>query len=209
MGHFSHFSKVLAGEIPPPPEFSQLAFYHPPIPPELLAEHRKASVPLQLPYYPHPGVSSQAPTPIVSASDTNTHKSSMEEMKSNEILVSGSKNLIEEKRIWPAMGFGIMDIREKSDGFVIALDLPGISKDDIEVSLKQSSIVVECLRKENELENGVKNYSERHFGKLIRTIEIPSKADPNTIVCKYENGVLQIQIKKVPNSDKVKKIRVD
>ena len=212
MGHCSHFSKVLSGEIPPPPEISHLAFCHPPIPPELLAEHRKASVPLQLPYYsqPLPSMSSQIPIPVMSANDMKINRISMDEMKSSEILMSDSSNKkAEEKRIWPAMGFGIMDIREKRDSFVIALDLPGISKSDIDISLEQSSIIVECIRKEEELENGVKNYSERHFGKLIRTIQIPSKADPNTIACKYENGVLLIQLNKVPNSDKVKKIRVD
>ena len=83
-----------------------------------------------------------------------------------------------------------------------------IQKEDIDVSLKPKKIVVDCVRKEIEY-NGFKSYTERPFGKLIRTIQLPLKANPESISCKYENGVLIIQIGKLEELNTIKKVRVE
>ena len=112
------------------------------------------------------------------------------------------------KRIWPFMGFGKLDIREKEDSFVICLDVPGLTKDCIDVSLRPTSIVVECIRKPIPIVRGMYHYFERPKGKLVRTIQLPCQADPNTISCSYIDGVLTINIGKLKKEDKVKKVHV-
>ena len=113
------------------------------------------------------------------------------------------------KRIWPVMGFGKLDIRERDECFIVSLDIPGVSKESIDVSLKPSSIVVECVRKPLPVHKGKFRYVERPCGKLVRTIQLPSKANPNEITCNYIDGVLSITIGKFNDEGTIKRVRVD
>lgn len=220
--HYGHSPNVLRTLTQEAPPMTRCPYPHQgntSIPPELLAEYRRNSTPMQLPYYPPPPLPHVPPIPFVavppfaSPQDMDpmrimktTEKSKGEGKDEGESLQDQEKNSM--KRIWPVMGFGVMDIREKSDSYIIALDLPGIQKEDIDVSLKPAKIVVECIRKEKEC-NGYKSYAERPFGKLIRTIQLPLKANPESISCKYEDGVLIIQIGKLEELNTIKKVRVE
>lgn len=220
--HYGHSPNVLRTLTQEAPPVTRCPFSHQgntSIPPELLAEYRRNSTPMQLPYYPPPLPPPLPPIPYMvvppfaSPQDMDsmktvksTEKGKGEEKEDDESSQDQEKNSM--KRIWPVMGFGVMDIREKSDSYIIALDLPGIQKEDIDVSLKPKKIVVDCVRKEIEY-NGFKSYTERPFGKLIRTIQLPLKANPESISCKYENGVLIIQIGKLEELNTIKKVRVE
>lgn len=114
-----------------------------------------------------------------------------------------------KKRIWPVMGFGKLDIRDSDDSYFISLDLPGVTKDCIDVSLRPTSVVVECVRKPIPIFKGKYHYIERPVGKLVRTIQLPALANPDSISCVYVNGVLTMTIQKFKNELEVKKVRVD
>ena len=112
------------------------------------------------------------------------------------------------KRIWPVMGFGKLEIWEKKDSFLFLLAIPGVPKDTIDVSLKPSSIVVECVRKPISVYLDKYHHLERPTGKLIRTIQLPSKADPDTISCSYVDGLLRITVGKKEMEEEVIRVPV-
>lgn len=126
--------------------------------------------------------------------------------KGNDPTIETHDNV---KRIWPVMGFGKLDIRERDECFVVSLDIPGVSKESIDVSLKPSSIVVECIRKSIPTYKGKYHYIERPCGRLVRTIQLPSKANPNEITCNYVDGVLSITISKLKDEGTIKKVHVE
>ena len=112
------------------------------------------------------------------------------------------------KRIWPVMGFGKLEIWEKKDAFLFLLAMPGVPKDAIDVSLKPSSIVVECVRKPVSVCLDKYHHLERPTGKLIRTIQLPSKANPDTISCSYVDGLLRITVGKKETEEEVIRVPV-
>ena len=112
------------------------------------------------------------------------------------------------KRIWPVMGFGKLEIWEKKDAFLFLLAIPGVPKDAIDVSLKPSSIVVECVRKPVSVCLDKYHHLERPTGKLIRTIQLPSKANPDTIFCSYVDGLLRITVGKKETEEEVIRVPV-
>ena len=112
------------------------------------------------------------------------------------------------KRIWPVMGFGKLEIHERQSSYCFELDIPGVMKDRIDVSLKPSSIVVECTRDPVPYAPDRYHHNERPAGKLIRTIQLPSKADPDAISCSYVNGVLLIEVGKKEVTEEVVKVVV-
>lgn len=90
-----------------------------------------------------------------------------------------------------------IDIFESSDMFVIEVDLPGFSEDDFSLSINASTLRIEGVKRIDK-SAGAMSYIclERHFGRFLRTIEIPAIFNPANRSTEYERGVLTIRIAK-------------
>jgi len=84
------------------------------------------------------------------------------------------------------------DIYETESGFSIAIDLPGVSRDAVEIDVDDNRLVVKGTRVAAES----KHRSERPRGKFLRTFSIPGSVDQNGIGADYKDGVLQIRLPK-------------
>jgi HSP20 family protein len=84
------------------------------------------------------------------------------------------------------------DIYETESGFAIAIDLPGISRDAVEIDVDDNRLVVKGTRQVQES----KHRSERPRGKFLRTFSIPGSVDQGAIGADYKDGVLQIRMPK-------------
>jgi HSP20 family protein len=97
-----------------------------------------------------------------------------------------------------------VDISETEKEFEVSVALPGMKKEDINVDLENGRLSISGERKfENEENN--KNYHrvESGFGSFSRSFQLPDTIDEDSIVAKYEDGVLNITIAK--SEEKVKK----
>ena len=143
--------------------------------------------------------------------ESNLHKENTSPIKTGGIkpMVEKEEETKGTKRIWPSMGFGKLDVRENATGFIIHLDIPGVQKDTIDISLKPNSIVVECVRNPIPHTKNLFHHIERPSGKLIRTIHLSSRVDPDSVTCSYKDGVLQISIGKLREDNVIKKLRIE
>ena len=82
------------------------------------------------------------------------------------------------------------DIYDSESGFVIALDLPGINRDALEIDVDDNRLIVKGTRNVEESTHR----SERPRGKFLRTFSIPSSVDQSGIGAEYKDGVLQIRL---------------
>jgi HSP20 family protein len=87
----------------------------------------------------------------------------------------------------------LVDIFETATNFVVEIELPGFSGEDISLSICCSMLVVEGIKRD-EPRNCEVNYIclERHFGRFCRAIEISPAVDMNRVSAKYEKGVLAV-----------------
>ncbi len=90
-----------------------------------------------------------------------------------------------------------VDIVEDKDKVLVTVDLPGIEKDDIKVSVEENILTIKGERKA-EKEEKDKNYHrvERVYGSFCRSFSLPSKVDGQKIKASYKNGVLSIDLPK-------------
>lgn len=97
-----------------------------------------------------------------------------------------------------------VDISETEKEFEVAVALPGMKKEDINVNLENGRLTVSGERKFETEEDG-KNFHrvESGFGSFNRSFQLPDTIDEESIQAKYENGVLNINIAK--SEEKVKK----
>lgn len=88
------------------------------------------------------------------------------------------------------------DVTESESLYRIEMDLPGMGKDQIRLSMQNRVITIQGERK-NELRDGEKlTRSERKQGGFSRAFALPETADPRTIKAKHDHGVLNITVEK-------------
>eukprot|EP01066_Platyproteum_vivax_P020072 Platyproteum_vivax@DN7863_c0_g1_i1.p1 len=89
-----------------------------------------------------------------------------------------------------------VDINETAKLVCIVAELPGLQKQDIELSLKDNVLTLTGEKKveeKKEGENAVR--SERFYGKFTRSFQLPEECQ-ETIDAKFEDGVLKIEVPK-------------
>ena len=96
------------------------------------------------------------------------------------------------------------DIYETESGFLLALDLPGIDREALEIDAEDNRLIVKGTRL---IEETRQHRSERPRGKFLRTFSVPSSVDQGKIGAEYKDGVLQIRLPK-RTEQKPKKIDI-
>lgn len=85
------------------------------------------------------------------------------------------------------------DIYETDSGYSIAIDLPGIKRDAIEIDIDENRLMVKGTRVVDESRA---RRSERPRGKFLRSFTVPASVDQGKIGAEYKDGVLQIRLPK-------------
>src|ERR1043166_9469810 len=96
------------------------------------------------------------------------------------------------------------DIYETDSGYLIAIDLPGIDREALEIDIDDGRLVVKGTRVVTESKQ---HRSERPRGKFLRTFSVPASVDQAKIGAEYKDGVLQIRLPK-RSEQKPKKIDI-
>ena len=96
------------------------------------------------------------------------------------------------------------DIYETESGYLIAIDLPGIDRQALEIDIDDGRLVVKGVRPVAESRQ---HRSERPRGRFLRTYSVPASVDQAKIAAEYTDGVLQISLPK-RTEQKPKKIDI-
>lgn len=89
------------------------------------------------------------------------------------------------------------DISENETEYNISAELPGIRKEDIDVSLHDGVLSIEAHSKSEHEEKGEKQIrSERRYGKYVRRFTLGDNVDDTSVQAKFENGVLKLAVQK-------------
>lgn len=96
------------------------------------------------------------------------------------------------------------DIYETDTGYVIAMDLPGIDREALEIDIVDNRLVVKGTRV---IAESRASRAERPRGKFLRTYSVPASVEQGKIAAEYKDGVLQISLPK-RNEQKPKKIDI-
>ena len=83
------------------------------------------------------------------------------------------------------------DIYETETGFSIALDVPGIKREALEIDIDDNRLIVKGVRVVDETRT---RRTERPRGKFLRAFAVPASVDQGKIGAEYKDGVLQIRL---------------
>lgn len=121
--------------------------------------------------------------------------------------VSAFRDLEEHlERIWNGMRTDastagtwapLVDVHETAENFVLEADLPGMNKEDIDVTLDNGTVTVKGSRKQEVEENGKGFHRvERRYGRCERAFRLPKEVDAEKIKAEFEKGVLRVTLPK-------------
>jgi HSP20 family protein len=85
---------------------------------------------------------------------------------------------------------------QNNDNLVAVVELPGMRKEDIEISLHDGTLAIAGERK-SEASNGENaERSERYIGKFRRSLSLPVRVDPSKVSATYRDGILTVTLPK-------------
>jgi HSP20 family protein len=99
-----------------------------------------------------------------------------------------------------------LDVYQDKDQFTVVAELPGLKKEDIELSLQNGVLTISGERKqEKKSEEGYR--SERFFGRFQRSVTLPTSVDGDKVKATYQDGILKVVLPKAEEA-KPKQIEV-
>ncbi|UPA54745.1 Hsp20/alpha crystallin family protein [Wolbachia pipientis] len=99
------------------------------------------------------------------------------------------------------------DFYETNESYCLSLELPGISKESIDISISGDSLIVKGEKTcDNESKDKQFYHRERYYGSFYRSIQLPVNVEQDKVSANFSDGVLHVTI---PKSEKhIKKIDV-
>jgi HSP20 family protein len=92
-----------------------------------------------------------------------------------------------------------LDISERKDAYLVAVELPGVGMDDLEITFQDGLLTIQGERHDphNSAEEKVHRV-ERRYGPFLRSITLPTHVMADAIEATAQDGVLQILVPKAP-----------
>jgi HSP20 family protein len=106
---------------------------------------------------------------------------------------------------WEDRPFGLastwgppLDVEETDKELLVRAEIPGISADDLQLTISGQALVISGEKKETVTQRpqGGYVYQERRYGSFRREVPLPSAVDPNDVQAEYKDGVLHVRLKK-------------
>jgi HSP20 family protein len=95
-----------------------------------------------------------------------------------------------------------MDIREDDKNYTVHAEIPGVKKEDIQVTIDGNQVSISAeVKQEKEVKEGEKLlHSERYYGTITRSFALSSDIDDSASQAKYHDGVLELVLPKKATS---------
>lgn len=100
-----------------------------------------------------------------------------------------------------------IDLHEDKDNVYVNVELPGMKKEEIDVSLHDGALSISGERRSEHKQEEAEVYrSERFFGRFQRTVEIPSPVAADKVKAEYKDGILCVTL---PKTEEAKPKHID
>ncbi|HKR01427.1 MAG TPA: Hsp20/alpha crystallin family protein [Pyrinomonadaceae bacterium] len=97
------------------------------------------------------------------------------------------------------------DVYQTAKEYVIAVDLPGIERDALEISLDNDRLSIRGTRT---IEDEGQQRTERPHGRFLRKFGVPAVVDQKAITAEYKDGVLRVHLPKRSQEQKARKVEI-
>ncbi len=101
-----------------------------------------------------------------------------------------------------------IDVFRRGDQVIVEVDLPGVRKEDLEVTVEEGHLILKGTRQsETELREEDCYRLERNSGAFYRRVALPFEVNPETVAAHFKDGILRVELP-VPVERKARRTRV-
>ena len=100
-----------------------------------------------------------------------------------------------------------LDLYQSNDNVTARVEVPGMRKEDIEISLHEGMLTISGERKAESGEGDKAERTERYVGTFRRSIALPTRVDADKVTATYQDGILKVTLPKAEEA-KPKQIAV-
>jgi len=101
-----------------------------------------------------------------------------------------------------------IDVQETEEAYLFTAELPGMSKDDVSITLEDNLLTLSGERSLKEKEEGENFHRvERAYGSFSRSFSLPSQVDSSKVEASFKDGLLTVEIAKAEQA-KPRKIEI-
>jgi HSP20 family protein len=101
----------------------------------------------------------------------------------------------------------VLDLYEDKDNLFVKVELPGMKREEIDVSLHEGSLSISGERKSEQKHEDADVYrAERFFGRFQRTVMLPTPVAADKVKAQYKDGILTITL---PKTEEAKPKHID
>lgn len=94
-----------------------------------------------------------------------------------------------------------MDVEESDEAYLVTAELPGLSKEDVEITVENHTVTISGERKWDEsVDRNRFRRIERAYGTFSRSFTLPKRIEANDVRANFENGVLYLTLPKAADS---------
>ncbi|MEY5097636.1 MAG: hypothetical protein RJA36_355 [Pseudomonadota bacterium] len=93
-----------------------------------------------------------------------------------------------------------LDVKESADAYTVNAELPGVARDDIQVTVEGNVVTLRAEVKQLDSQSSDEKLlrSERYFGSVARSFQLPADIDNSKAKARFDNGVLVLTLPKKP-----------
>jgi len=101
-----------------------------------------------------------------------------------------------------------LDLYQNANNVIAVVELPGMRKEDIEISLHDGTLTISGERTSGSSNGDTAERTERFSGKFRRSISLPTRVDSGKVTASYKDGILTVALPKAEEA-KPKQIKVN
>ena len=103
-----------------------------------------------------------------------------------------------------------LEVAERGGKLVVRADVPGVTKDDVKVQVRDDVLCIEGERRQEREEKRKGLYrSERTYGRFCREVPLPEGIDPEQVKATFKNGVLEVTMPAPPRAAKGRRVPIE
>ena len=106
-----------------------------------------------------------------------------------------------------ARDFPPINIWLGENSVVVTAELPGVTREDVTISLQEDVLTLEGKREPKVQENVNWQRRERAYGTFSRAVQLPFRVDADKVRARFNNGILEIELQRL-EADRPKKIEI-
>ena len=106
-----------------------------------------------------------------------------------------------------ARDFPPINIWLGENSVVVTAELPGVTRDDVTISLQEDVLTLEGKREPKVQENVNWQRRERAYGTFSRAVQLPFRVDADKVQARFNKGILEIELQRL-EADRPKKIEI-